>query len=80
MAWLSLLQKLVKQIRAKTSDEFLKRVLADIPTKILPNFKDPLLLADFLLSCLDENRNIQIQVYALKGLFLLLTNHGLDCP
>ena len=80
MAWLSLLQKLVKQIRAKTSDEVLKRVLADIPTKILPNFKDPLLLADFLLSCLDENRNIQIQVYALKGLFLLLTNHGLDCP
>ena len=64
----------------KTSDEMLKTILIDIPLKVLPNFKDPLLLADFLMSCLDEDRNIEIQVYALKGLFLLLTNHGLDCP
>jgi hypothetical protein len=67
-------------MRKKATDEMLKNILINIPLKVLPNFKDPLLLADFLMSCLDENRNIEIQVYALKGLFLLLTNHGLDCP
>ena len=67
-------------MRKKATDEMLKTILINIPLKVLPNFKDPLLLADFLMSCLDENRNIEIQVYALKGLFLLLTNHGLDCP
>lgn len=67
-------------MRMKTSDEMLKTILIAIPMKVLPNFKDPLLLADFLMSCLDGDRNIEIQVYALKGLFLLLTNHGLDCP
>ena len=47
---------------------------------ILPNFSQPLLLADFLLACLEDRNGLANQVLALKGLFLLLQNHGLDCP
>ena len=43
-----------------------------MPQKIMPNFGNPLLLADFLMACLDDQSDIQIQVLALKGLFLLL--------
>ena len=56
--------------------------LRDLPAKILPNFSNPLLLADFLLACLgdqdqtnldgQQETDLPMQVYALKGLFLLL--------
>ena len=51
-----------------------------IPKDILPNFSHPLLLTDFLMSTLDDSPDLELQVYALKGLFLLLQKHGLDCP
>jgi len=38
------------------------------------------MLADFLLSCLDDNTDLSNQIFALKGLFLLLQNFSLDCP
>ena len=38
----------------------------------MPNFKNPLILADFLTSKLEDNSNLELQIYALKGLFLLL--------
>ena len=47
-------------MRHKVSDEQIRSILIEIPTKILPNFKDPLLLSDFLLSTLDEDRNIEL--------------------
>jgi U3 small nucleolar RNA-associated protein 19 len=52
-----------------------------MPKTILPKFENPLYLANFLQSCLDDpNSKLDLQVYALKGLFLLLQNHGLDYP
>jgi hypothetical protein len=38
------------------------------------------MLADFLLSCLDDTTDLSNQIFALKGLFLLLQNFSLDCP
>ena len=58
----------------------IKKTLSDLSQLILPNFTNPLLLADFLLACLDDSHGLACQVLALKGLFLLLQNHGLDCP
>ena len=60
--------------------KMIKRTLSDLSQLILPNFNQPLLLADFLLACLDDSHGLSCQVLALKGLFLLLQNHGLDCP
>lgn len=33
-----------------------------------------------MLGCLEARHNLENQVLALKGLFLLLQNHDLDCP
>ena len=65
---------------AKKGNKMVKQTLFDLPQKILPNFGNPLLLADFLMGSLEEKSDLQNQVYALKGLFLLLSKHGLDCP
>ena len=32
------------------------------------------------MACLDDQHSLHNQVLALKGLFLLLDKHGLDCP
>jgi len=80
------LQRLYQEVWLKTlakvatKKALIKRTLSDLPQMILPNFAEPLLLADFLLACLDDSHGLQNQVLALKGLFLLLQNHGLDCP
>ena len=47
--WLKTLAKVSKN---KT---MIKRILSDLPQLILPNFAQPLLLADFLLACLDDS-------------------------
>ena len=64
----------------KTSSIAIKRkVLIEMPKTLLPKFDNPLFLADFLQSCLDDPSNtLDLQIYALKALFLLLQNHGLD--
>ena len=52
-----------------------------MPKTLIPKFENPLFLADFLKACLDDQKNkLDLQIYALKGLFLLLQNHGLDYP
>jgi len=38
------------------------------------------MLADFLTSCLDDTADLNNQIFALKGLFLLLQHYSLDCP
>ena len=36
----------------------IRRTLCDLPQLILPNFSAPLLLADFLLACLDNSHGL----------------------
>jgi U3 small nucleolar RNA-associated protein 19 len=42
--------------------------------------ENPLFLADFLTSCLDHERMLDIQILSLKAIFILLERHGLDYP
>jgi len=37
----------------------IKRTLQDLPQLIIPNFAQPLLLADFLLACLNDSHGLQ---------------------
>ena len=37
-------------------------------------------MADFLTTVLDDKSNIKHQILALKGMFVLLSQHGLDSP
>ena len=50
----------------------LREILQEIPSKVLPNFSQPLVLTDFLVSVLEDQSNIENQVFALKGMFILL--------
>ena len=47
---------------------------------MVPNIEHPLILSDFLTSCLDHERNLQIQILGLRTIFVLLEKHGLDYP
>lgn len=51
-----------------------------IPKSIVFNIENPLLLSDFLTSCLDMESDLQIQILGLRTIFLLLERHGLDYP
>jgi len=58
----------------QTSSIAIKRkVLIEMPKTLLPKFENPLFVADWLQTCLDDPSNtLDLQIYALKGLFLLL--------
>ena len=60
--------------------KLMKEIVKDIPSKILPNFSQPLFLSDFLLDRLDDKSDIEVRILALKALFILLSKHGLDSP
>lgn len=47
--WLDLLEKITAK---KTA--LLREILQEIPSKVLPNFKQPLILTDFLASILED--------------------------
>ena len=72
--------KLLTQVLEESNYDLIRTILHSIPNEILPNFDVPLLLADFLLGAFDQGHDFDTKVLALKSLFLLLTNHGLDCP
>ena len=42
--------------------------------------ENPLFLADFLTSCLDHDKQLDIQILSLRAIFILLEKHGLDYP
>ena len=56
----------------KFAQHLLKRTLISISKTIIPKLQNPLMLADFLLTCLDDTTDLSNQIFALKGLFLLL--------
>jgi hypothetical protein len=54
------------------------QVLIKVHSVVIPNVADPLLLADFLTHSIDQGG--LLGVLALNGLFLLVTQHGLEYP
>lgn len=65
---------------AKLNKELTKKILLEMSKKILPNFENPLLLSDFLTHYLNQEDDIELQVLALRAIFILLEKHGLDYP
>lgn len=51
-----------------------------MPKTIIPNLSTPLTLSDFLTEHLNNNEDIEVQVFALRALFILLEKHNLDYP
>eukprot|EP00191_Tetraselmis_sp_GSL018_P021538 CAMPEP_0177578348 /NCGR_PEP_ID=MMETSP0419_2-20121207/296_1 /TAXON_ID=582737 /ORGANISM="Tetraselmis sp., Strain GSL018" /LENGTH=576 /DNA_ID=CAMNT_0019066777 /DNA_START=92 /DNA_END=1823 /DNA_ORIENTATION=- len=70
-AWLAFL-------RMDLPQDIHRKVLLKLPTVVIPNLTNPLLLSDFLTRMLDQSG--LIAVLALNGLFLLVTQHGLEYP
>ena len=70
-AWLGLL-------RLPLPSDLLKKVLVQLHSSVIPNIPNPLLLSDFLSSCLDEGG--LVGMLALNGIFTLVTRHGLEYP
>ena len=56
-----------------------RRILLNIPTKIIPRMANPSLLADFLTSSYETQSNAS-KILALHGLYILLTQHNLEYP
>jgi len=56
-----------------------RRILLQIPTKILPRMANPLLLADFLTSSY-ETQNNSSKILSLHGLYVLMTQYNLEYP
>ena len=56
-----------------------RKILLNIPTKVLPRMANPLLLADFLTSSYESQGNAS-KILALHGLYLLMTQGNLDYP
>lgn len=79
LAYLNVLSNLMST-NSKKTQKLLKQTLISISKTIIPRLQNPLLLADFLMTCLDDNTDLSNQIYALKGLFLLLQHYSLDCP
>lgn len=51
-----------------------------MPKKLILNFENPLLMSDFLTHYLSQEEDVELQVLALRAIFILLEKHGLDYP
>lgn len=56
-----------------------RRILLQIPTKIIPRMANPLLLADFLTSSYETQTNAS-KILALHGLYILMMEYNLEYP
>ncbi|UJR37797.1 hypothetical protein I4U23_030488 [Adineta vaga] len=54
-----------------------RRILLQIPTKIIPRMANPLLLADFLTSSYETQNNAS-KILSLHGLYVLMTRYNLE--
>ena len=71
-AWLSFLQ-----LRSLPQD-IIKKTLIRLHSSIIPHMTSPVMLSDFLSHSLDQPGIVGM--LALNGLFLLVTQHGLEYP
>ena len=62
------------------TNDIVKKLLVMIPKTFVHNIENPLILSDFLTSCLDNEKNLDIQILGLRTIFILLEKHGLDYP
>jgi U3 small nucleolar RNA-associated protein 19 len=60
--------------------DLVKKVLLEMPKKVIYNFENPLILSDFITHYLNQEEDIETQVLALRAIFILLEKHGLDYP
>jgi U3 small nucleolar RNA-associated protein 19 len=73
-AWLAVL-------RLPLSTLMLKRVMQYLPVHVIPVVVHPLRFADFFMTAFDNDASESIvAVLSLEGLFLLITQHGLEYP
>lgn len=73
-AWVAVLED--EELSSKHRREVLER----IPKELIPNMSDPLKLADFLSDSYNNGKDVSVAVSALDGLFILISQHGLDYP
>jgi U3 small nucleolar RNA-associated protein 19 len=72
-AWLAVL-KLCLPIAS------LKRALQFLPDRVLNHVPNPLRFCDFFMQAYSDHGKGVVGVFALDGLFLLITEHGLEYP
>ena len=72
-AWLAIL-KLSLPIQS------LKRALQFLPSQVLPSVSHPLRFSDFFIQAYTDHGSGALGVLALDGLFLLITEYGLEYP
>lgn len=65
-------------LRLELADSALKQTLQFLPTHVLPHVSTPLLFADFFIQAYQHSGVVPI--LALDGLFVLITQHGLEYP
>jgi U3 small nucleolar RNA-associated protein 19 len=70
-AWLAFL-------RLPIPEDLFKRLLQVLTSTVLPNIRNPVLLSDFLTHAV--MRGGLIGILAMHGLFVLVTQHGLEYP
>lgn len=70
-AWLAFL-------RVPIPERLLKSVLPVVTTTVVTNMKNPVALSDFLTRA--TNQGGLVGILALHGLFILVTQHGLEHP
>ncbi|CDF41092.1 unnamed protein product [Chondrus crispus] len=73
-AWVSLVAD------KSLSSEHRRDILERVPTELIPNMSDPLVLADFLNDSYNNGKDVSVATTALDGLFVLISKHGLDYP
>lgn len=72
-AWLSIL-------KLPLPKSAMKRALQFLPDHVLKFVPNPLLFSDFFMEAYNDHGNGVAGVYALEGLFDLITDHGLEYP
>lgn len=60
--------------------DLVRKVLIEMPKKVMLNFENPLILSDFFTHYLNQKEDVELQVLALRAIFILLEKHGLDYP
>ena len=69
----------LSRVTLKQAD-LVKKVMLEMPKKVIFNFENPLLLSDFLTFYLNQDDDVELQVLSLRAIFILLEKHNLDYP
>ena len=69
----------LSKVSIKQAD-LVKKIMLEMPKKVIFNFENPLILSDFLTFYLDQDNDVELQVLTLRAIFILLEKHNLDYP